>query len=67
MAPFVLGIQIAPLPTPFPFNEKGSATDNVPTIFTAAPLLIVVAALELPNAVALVTLITPLLTVVKPV
>ena len=67
VAPFVLGIQIAPLPTPVPLNEKGSATVSVPTIFTAAPELTVVEPAAVPNAAALLTLIAPLLTVVKPV
>ena len=65
--PLVLGIQIAPLPTPDPVIVNGSVIVRAPIIFKAAPSLTVVAALALPNAAALLTLITPLLTVVKPV
>ena len=69
VVPVVLGgIHIAPLPTPFPVIVNGSVIVNpVPTIFTAAPEPTVVVPLAVPKADALVTLITPLLTVVKPV
>ena len=59
VAPLVLGIHMAPLPTPVPFIENGSATVNVPTIFTAAPVLTVVAPAVVPNEAAFRTLIAP--------
>ena len=67
VAPLVLGIHMAPLPTPVPLKENGSATVSVPTMFTAAPELTVVDPAAVPKAAAFLTLIAPLLTVVKPV
>ena len=67
VAPFVLGIHMAPLPTPVPFKVNGSVTASAPIILTAAPLFTIVAALALPKAAAFLTLMAPLFTVVTPV
>ena len=55
--PLVLGIQIAPLPTPSPVIVNGSVIERAPTIFKAAPELTVVEPAAVPNAAALLHLL----------